>query len=103
MRPLAASITASHVAHSSVLLDSRQPSSTRCPLRRIGLAVVLNSRSCRMRFCLTLLLAIAAASPPIDAQQASRIPKIGFLGTSAQAVAPNIAAFRLGLRELGYI
>jgi len=56
-----------------------------------------------MRFCLTLLLAIAAASPPIDAQQASRIPKIGFLGTSAQVLAPNIAAFRLGRRELGYI
>ena len=72
-------------------------------MRLIGLAVVLNSRSCRMRFCLTLLLAIAAASPPIDAQQASGIPKIGFLGTSAQVLAPNIAAFRLGRRELGYI
>jgi len=56
-----------------------------------------------MRFCLTLLLAIAAASPPTDAQQPSRIPKIGFLATAGQLLAPNIAAFRLGLRELGYI
>jgi putative ABC transport system substrate-binding protein len=59
--------------------------------------------SSRTLFGFILLLAIAAASSPIDAQQASRIPKVGFLGTSAQAVAPNIAAFRLGLRELGYI
>jgi putative tryptophan/tyrosine transport system substrate-binding protein len=58
--------------------------------------------SSRTLFGLVLLLAIAAASPPVDAQQASRIPKIGFLGTSAQVLAPNIAAFRLGLRELGY-
>jgi hypothetical protein len=42
-------------------------------MRRIWLAVVLNSQSCRMRFCLTLLLAIAAASPPIDAQQARQL------------------------------
>jgi len=60
--------------------------------------------SSRTLFGLVLLLAIAAASPPIDAQQASRLPKIGFLGTTNQVtVAPNIAAFRLGLRELGYI
>jgi putative ABC transport system substrate-binding protein len=62
-----------------------------------------HSMSSRTLFGFILLLAIAAASSPIDAQQASRIPKVGFLGTSAQAVAPNIAAFRLGLRELGYI
>jgi hypothetical protein len=59
--------------------------------------------SCRTLFGLVLLLAIAAASPPTDAQQASRIPKIGFLATAGQLLAPNIAAFRLGLRELGYI
>jgi putative ABC transport system substrate-binding protein len=59
--------------------------------------------SSRTLFVLVLLLAITAASPPIDAQPASRIPKIGFLGTAAQALAPNIAAFRQGLRELGYI
>jgi len=57
----------------------------------------------RTLFGLVLLLAILAARPSADAQQASRSPKIGFLATSTQALAPNIAAFRLGLRELGYI
>jgi len=61
------------------------------------------SMSSRTLFGFILLLAIAAASPPTDAQQAPRIPKIGFLATAGQLLAPNIAAFRLGLRELGYI
>jgi putative ABC transport system substrate-binding protein len=57
-----------------------------------------------MRFCLALLLAIAAPGPPSDAQQATRIPKIGFLTATNQAtLAPNIAAFRQGLREVGYV
>jgi len=68
-------------------------------MRLIGLAVVLNSMSCRIRFCLALLLAIAAVGPPTDAQQATRISKIGFLATTTEP----IAAFREGLRELGYI
>jgi putative ABC transport system substrate-binding protein len=59
--------------------------------------------SSRTLFGFILLLAIAAASPPTDAQQAPRIPKIGFLATAGQLLAPNIAAFRLGLRELGYV
>src|SRR5262245_16582678 len=47
--------------------------------------------------------AVLLAAPLVaGAQQASRIPKIGFLATG-QLLAPNIAAFRLGLRELGYI
>ena len=53
---------------------------------------------------LVLLLALAAAGPPIDAQPASRIPKIGFLSSTTQGtIAPYIAAFRQGLRELGYV
>jgi len=68
-------------------------------MRLIGLAAVFNSMSCRIRFCLALLLAIAAAGPPTDAQQATRISKIGFLATTTEP----IAAFREGLRELGYI
>jgi len=62
-----------------------------------------HSMSSRTLFGFILLLAIAAASPPTDAQQAPRIPKIGFLATAGQLLAPNIAAFRLGLRELGYV
>ena len=53
---------------------------------------------------LVLLLAIAAAGSPIYAQQTSRIPKIGFLAAPSQvSIAHAIAAFKQGLRELGYI
>jgi putative ABC transport system substrate-binding protein len=59
----------------------------------------------RRRFCGTLagVLVPPSIAVALDAQQASRIPKIGFLATAGQLLAPNIAAFRLGLRELGYI
>jgi putative tryptophan/tyrosine transport system substrate-binding protein len=53
---------------------------------------------------LVLLLAITAAGAPSDAQQATRLPKIGFLATGTQVtIAHLIAALREGLRELGYI
>jgi len=52
---------------------------------------------------LVLLLALAAAGRPSDAQPTSRIPKIGFLASPSQvSVAHLIAAFKQGLRELGY-
>jgi len=39
-----------------------------------------------------------------EAQQQTRIPRIGFLsGSSAVAVSPRVEAFRQGLRELGYV
>ena len=61
----------------------------------------MNSRTL---FGLVLLLAIAAVSPPIDAQPAPRIPKIAFLGgTTPVEITHLIAAFKPGLRELGYI
>ena len=73
-------------------------------MRRVGLAVVLTSLSCRMRFYLALFLAIVAAGPPVDAQQASKIAKIGLLvQTTPAAAAHLIEAFRQGLRELGYV
>src|SRR5437870_606299 len=51
-----------------------------------------------------LLLAVAAAGPPVDAQQAPKIAKIGFLATSTPAaVAHLVEAFRQGLRQLGYV
>ena len=53
---------------------------------------------------LVLLLAIAAAGPPLDAQQPARVPKIGFLATTTQvSVADLTTAFRQKLQELGYI
>src|SRR5262245_37676638 len=59
--------------------------------------------SSRTLFGLVLLLATAAVGPPSDAQPATRIPKIGFLTSDNQAQVHLIAAFRQGLRELGYV
>ena len=60
--------------------------------------------SFRMLFGLVLLLAVAAVGPSSDAQPATRIPRIGFLATTTQVtMAHLIAAFREGLRELGYV
>ena len=51
-----------------------------------------------------LLLAVVAACPPVDAQQAPKIAKIGFLAPSTPAAGAHIIeAFRQGLRELGYV
>ena len=50
------------------------------------------------------LLAVAAAGPPVDAQRAPKIAKIGYLTASTAAAATHaIEAFRQGLRELGYV
>jgi len=49
----------------------------------------------------SLLLAPCSA---VDAQQPTKIPRIGFLGgTKPAPVAARVAAFRQGLRELGYV
>jgi len=53
---------------------------------------------------LLFLLAIASAGPPIDAQSATRIPKIAYLAAGTQVTIGHlIAAFRQGLQELGYV
>src|SRR6266566_2138629 len=69
------------------LLDSRQPSPTEVPMRRIGLAVVV---------ALSLTLAPLAS----EAQQAGKVARIGYLGTGASA---NAESFRQGMRDLGYV
>src|SRR5262249_1395198 len=56
-------------------------------MRRIGLAVVL---------ALSLLVPLA-----VEGQQAGKIPRVGGIGEGS-AAEPWIAAFREGLRELGY-
>src|SRR6267378_2125505 len=49
----------------------------------------------------SLLLAPCCA---VDAQQPTKVPRIGYLaGTSASGIASRIEAFRQGLRELGYV
>src|SRR5438132_3843685 len=49
----------------------------------------------------TLLLAV---SVPVQAQQAKKVPRIGFLNTLSFSSGPaRTEAFRQGLRELGYV
>ena len=53
-------------------------------------------------FALTALL--HALCLPVWAQQPTKIPRIGFLGTaSPSTVSARVEAFRQGLRELGYV
>jgi ABC-type uncharacterized transport system substrate-binding protein len=52
------------------------------------------------------LFALGVLTCPLaaDAQQAANVARIGFLGaTSASGWASRVEAFRLGLRELGYV
>ena len=52
----------------------------------------------------TLSAMLLAFSFPVEAQQPTKIPRIGFLtGTKPAAVAARVAAFRQGLHELGYV
>src|SRR5262245_40468707 len=44
-----------------------------------------------------------ALCSPVEAQQAAKVPQVGFLITSSpSAIAPRMDVFREGLRELGY-
>jgi putative ABC transport system substrate-binding protein len=54
--------------------------------------------------CLALCPLLFAYSFPAEAQQPGKVPRIGLLvGASTAVATPWIDAFRLGLRELGYI
>jgi putative ABC transport system substrate-binding protein len=53
---------------------------------------------------LALSAVFLALSFPAEAQQAKKVPRIGFLGaTPPSSVSARIEAFRQGLRELGYV
>src|SRR6266511_3734859 len=53
---------------------------------------------------LAIWAVLLALSFPAGAQQAKKIPRIGFLASvSASSDSDRIEAFRLGLRELGYV
>jgi putative ABC transport system substrate-binding protein len=55
-------------------------------------------------FCVALCTMLFALSLFAEAQQPTKIPRIGYLsGPSLSAIAYRIEAFRQGLRELGYI
>ncbi|MBI1958162.1 MAG: ABC transporter substrate-binding protein, partial [Candidatus Rokubacteria bacterium] len=48
--------------------------------------------------------AILVAPLAADAQQAAKVPRIGFLGNSTAALEANLVGpFREGLRDLGYV
>ena len=47
---------------------------------------------------------LLAVSSMVEAQQSTKIPRIGYLGaTSPSTISDRIEAFRQGLRELGYV
>jgi putative ABC transport system substrate-binding protein len=53
---------------------------------------------------LAIVVALTLVGARIEAQEATKIPRIGFLiGTAPSAVVARTEAFRQGLRELGYI
>jgi putative ABC transport system substrate-binding protein len=54
--------------------------------------------------CFALCIALFALSVPAQAQQANKIPRIGYLAVSNEAAhIPRVAGLRQGLRELGYV
>src|SRR5215470_4220605 len=51
-----------------------------------------------------VMLLFLATGTFAEAQQAGKVPRIGFLGgSSPSAISARIEAFRQGLRELGYV
>ena len=55
-------------------------------------------------FIVLLATLLLTFSDPTHAQQPAKIPRIGYLsGASFSTLAARIEAFRLGLRELGYV
>ncbi|HEU4341133.1 MAG TPA: ABC transporter substrate-binding protein [Candidatus Binatia bacterium] len=57
-----------------------------------------------VRFCVALCAMLYALCSSGEAQEATRVPRIGFLiASSPSTVALRMDAFRQGLRELGYV
>ena len=54
---------------------------------------------------LTLSAMLFALSLPVEAQQPKRVPRIGYVRVVGipSTSGPNVAAFRRGLRDLGYV
>jgi putative ABC transport system substrate-binding protein len=58
----------------------------------------------RLPFVVTITLIILAAAFTADAQQPTKVPRMGFLSPSSRSsLATRYEAFRQGMRELGYV
>src|SRR5215813_15390850 len=81
--------------------------STRCPRNRgryKSSEQPSHSVSSRALIIAALLLAIATAGPPADAQQTSRLARIGLLFQATPTATAHLSeAFRQGMRDLGYV
>jgi putative ABC transport system substrate-binding protein len=68
-----------------------------------GEALGVREKKKKAIFCLALCALLLALSFSAEAQQAKKIPRIGWLTVGSQSVLPErYEAFRAGLRELGY-
>src|SRR5688572_22647496 len=66
--------------------------------------ISLNSAFRNSKSAIMLSALLLALSFPADAQQLTKVPRIGYLtGASLSSQSANTEAFRQGLRELGYI
>ena len=70
--------------------------------------VVSGTRKWKTKFhrlkALALSALVFAITFPVQAQQSTKIPRIGFLATvSPSTISSRVEAFRQGLRELGYV
>jgi putative ABC transport system substrate-binding protein len=54
-------------------------------------------------FCVALCALLYALCLPVEAQQPTKVPRIGFLGAASSTGNDRSEAFRQGLRELGYV
>jgi putative ABC transport system substrate-binding protein len=55
-------------------------------------------------FIWLLATVLMTSAPPAEAQQPTKVPRIGYLSATSPSVNPTrIEAFRQGLRELGYV
>ena len=58
----------------------------------------------QLRLCLTLCAILYALCSPGEAQQPTKVPRIGYLTVaSLSSNAARVEAFRQGLRELGHL
>jgi putative tryptophan/tyrosine transport system substrate-binding protein len=67
---------------------------------KFGFSIGTSKR--KRMLCLALCALILALNFPAEAQQRTKVPRIGFV-TGSGREAPNVEAFQLGLRDLGYV